>query len=116
MGTRMPRLSSSASNQRRAVELSSMGWPFEELISYASRATWVRAGDVLGSGTCGNGGSLAELWGRLGELSPPPLRPGDVVEMTVEAIGTIRNRVVPGEELPPVRPARRRQRTRKRPD
>ena len=30
--------------------LSNMGWPFEELISYASRGTEVRAGDVLGSG------------------------------------------------------------------
>ena len=28
--------------------------------------------------------------------SPPPLQPGDVVEMTVEGIGTIRNRVVAG--------------------
>ena len=94
--------------------LSNMGWPFEELISYASRGTEVRAGDVLGSGTCGNGGCLAELWGRRGELSPPPLQPGDVVEMTVEGIGTIRNRVVPGLELPPVAPARPRPRSRKR--
>jgi 2-keto-4-pentenoate hydratase/2-oxohepta-3-ene-1,7-dioic acid hydratase in catechol pathway len=94
--------------------LSNMGWPFEELISYASRGTEVRAGDVLGSGTCGNGGCLAELWGRRGELIPPPLRPGDVVEMTVEGIGAIRNRVVPGVELPPVRPARPRPRNRKR--
>jgi 2-keto-4-pentenoate hydratase/2-oxohepta-3-ene-1,7-dioic acid hydratase in catechol pathway len=94
--------------------LSNMGWPFEELLSYASRGTWVRAGDVLGSGTCGNGGCLAELWGRRGQLDPPPLRPGDVVEMTVEGIGTIRNTVVPGPDLPPVRPARRRPRTRKR--
>jgi 2-keto-4-pentenoate hydratase/2-oxohepta-3-ene-1,7-dioic acid hydratase in catechol pathway len=94
--------------------LSNMGWPFEELISYASRGTEVRAGDVLGSGTCGNGGCLAELWGRRGELIPPPLRPGDVVEMTVEGIGAIRNRVVPGAELPPVRPARPRPRNRKR--
>jgi 2-keto-4-pentenoate hydratase/2-oxohepta-3-ene-1,7-dioic acid hydratase in catechol pathway len=94
--------------------LSNMGWPFEELISYASRGTEVRAGDVLGSGTCGNGGSLAELWGRRGELSPPPLQPGDVVEMTVEGIGTIRNRVVPGLELPAVLPARTRSRARTR--
>ena len=50
--------------------LSNMGWPFEELIAYASRGTEVRAGDVLGSGTCGNGGCLAELWGRRGELDP----------------------------------------------
>ncbi|WP_219419839.1 fumarylacetoacetate hydrolase family protein [Pseudonocardia nigra] len=95
--------------------LSNMGWPFEDLLAYASRGTWIRAGDVLGSGTCGNGGCLAELWGRRGWQDPPPLRPGDVVEMTVEGIGTIRNRVVPGVELPPVRPARPRPRTRTRP-
>jgi 2-keto-4-pentenoate hydratase/2-oxohepta-3-ene-1,7-dioic acid hydratase in catechol pathway len=94
--------------------LSNMGWPFEDLIAYASRGTEVRAGDVLGSGTCGNGGCLAELWGRRGELTPPPLVPGDVVEMTVEGIGTIRNRVVPGLDLPPVAPARPRSRARKR--
>ena len=94
--------------------LANMGWPFEELISYASRGTEVRAGDVLGSGTCGNGGCLAELWGTRGEAAPPPLRPGDVVEMTVEGIGTLRNRVVPGVDLPPVRAARPRSRARKR--
>jgi 2-keto-4-pentenoate hydratase/2-oxohepta-3-ene-1,7-dioic acid hydratase in catechol pathway len=86
--------------------LSNMGWPFEDLIAYASRGTEVRAGDVLGSGTCGNGGCLAELWGRHGRADPPPLRPGDVVELCVEGIGTVRNRVVPGLTLPPVRPAR----------
>jgi hypothetical protein len=34
--------------------------------------------------------------------------------MTVEGIGTIRNTIVPGTELPPVRPARPRPRARKR--
>jgi 2-keto-4-pentenoate hydratase/2-oxohepta-3-ene-1,7-dioic acid hydratase in catechol pathway len=91
-----------------------MGWPFAELVAYASRGTWVRAGDVLGSGTCGNGGCLAELWGRRGTQDPPPLRPGDVVEMTVEGIGAIRNTVVAGTDLPPVRPARVRPRFRER--
>jgi 2-keto-4-pentenoate hydratase/2-oxohepta-3-ene-1,7-dioic acid hydratase in catechol pathway len=88
--------------------LSNMGWPFEELVSYASRGAQVRAGDVLGSGTCGNGGCLAELWGRSGKNDPPPLRPGDVVELAVEGIGTVRNRVVDGPTLPPVREARTR--------
>ena len=83
--------------------LSNMGWPFEELVAYAARGAQVRAGDVLGSGTCGNGGCLAELWGRRGGLDPAPLKPGDVVEMTVEGIGTIRNTVVAGVDLPPVR-------------
>lgn len=92
--------------------LSNMGWPFADLVAYASRGTWVRAGDVLGSGTCGNGGCLAELWGRGGTRDP--LRPGDVVEMTVEGIGTIRNTVVAGVDLPPVRPASARSRKRVR--
>jgi hypothetical protein len=51
--------------------LSNMGWLFEELISYASRGTQVRAGDLLGSGTCGNGGCLAELWGAVAVRTRP---------------------------------------------
>ena len=90
--------------------LSNMGWPFEELVSYASRGTSVRPGDVLGSGTCGNGGCLAELWGR--GAAQNPLVPGDVVTMTVEGIGTIENRVVAGHAAAPVTPARARTRAR----
>jgi 2-keto-4-pentenoate hydratase/2-oxohepta-3-ene-1,7-dioic acid hydratase in catechol pathway len=92
--------------------LSNMGWPFEELVSYASRGTQVRPGDVLGSGTCGNGGCLAELWGRSGAQEPPPLEPGDVVTMTVEGLGTIANTVVEGLDATPITPARRRPRDR----
>ena len=78
--------------------LSHMGWTFEDMVAYASRGTWVRPGDLLGSGTCGNGGCLAELWGRNGTQTPPPLRPGDVVTLTVEALGTLRSTIVPGVE------------------
>ncbi|HEU0102847.1 MAG TPA: fumarylacetoacetate hydrolase family protein [Mycobacteriales bacterium] len=88
--------------------LSHMAWPFEELVSYASRGTVVRPGDVLASGTCGNGGCMAELWGLRGRIDPAPLQVGDVVEMTVEGIGTLRNTVVAGLTLPPVRRARSR--------
>ena len=42
-----------------------MGWSFEQLVSHASRASWVKAGEVLASGTCASG-SLAEWWGRTG--------------------------------------------------
>lgn len=93
--------------------LSNMGWPIAELVAYASRNSRVEAGDLLGSGTAGNGGCLAELWGRNGELSPPPLQPGDTVRMWVERIGQISNRVVAGVNLPPV--PRARQRSRQRP-
>lgn len=87
-----------------------MGWSFEQMVSYASRASWVKAGEVLASGTCGSG-ALAELWGRTGSLTPPPLQTGDVVEMTIERLGTVRNRVVESTEVvPPIVPARRRAR------
>jgi 2-keto-4-pentenoate hydratase/2-oxohepta-3-ene-1,7-dioic acid hydratase in catechol pathway len=92
--------------------LSNMSWTFEEMAAYASRGTVVRPGDVLGSGTCGNGGCLAELWGRRGAQDPPPLKPGDTVTLTVEGIGTVSNTVVPGAEPVAVPRARRRPRTR----
>lgn len=92
--------------------LSNMGWPFEELLAYASIGTVVRPGDLLGSGTCGNGGCLAELWGRNGRTDPPPLVPGDVVTMTVDGIGTISNTVVAGPPVVPVHRARPRPRNR----
>jgi 2-keto-4-pentenoate hydratase/2-oxohepta-3-ene-1,7-dioic acid hydratase in catechol pathway len=99
--------------------LSNAAWTFEEMIAYASRGTWVRPGDVLASGTCGNGGCLAELWGRSGAQDPPPLAPGDVVRLEVEGIGAVENRVVPGPvlaDLPAVPRARARDRRRARPD
>jgi 2-keto-4-pentenoate hydratase/2-oxohepta-3-ene-1,7-dioic acid hydratase in catechol pathway len=89
--------------------LSNMGWTFETMIAYASRDSRVVAGDVLGSGTAGNGGCLAELWGRNGAAHPPPLRDGDVVTLTVQAIGSLTTRVRSGPPTPPlpaVRPRR----------
>ena len=90
--------------------LANMAWSFEELVAYASRGAWIRPGDVLGSGTCGNG-CLFELWGRGQEWAP--LAPGDVVTLSVEGIGTLTNQVVAGVEpvpLPPARPGRLRHR------
>ncbi|MEU1932474.1 fumarylacetoacetate hydrolase family protein [Streptomyces sp. NPDC019826] len=92
--------------------LSNMSWTFEEMTAYASRGTRVVAGDVLGSGTCGNGGCLAELWGRRGEQTPPPLQPGDTVSLTVEGVGTLTNTVVSGAEPLPLPAGRRRNRER----
>jgi 2-keto-4-pentenoate hydratase/2-oxohepta-3-ene-1,7-dioic acid hydratase in catechol pathway len=86
--------------------LANMAWSFDELVAYASRGAWVRPGDVLGSGTCGNG-CLFELWGR--GQTWDPLRAGDVVTLAVEGIGTLTNEVVAGVEpvsLPPARPGR----------
>jgi 2-keto-4-pentenoate hydratase/2-oxohepta-3-ene-1,7-dioic acid hydratase in catechol pathway len=87
--------------------LANSAWSFPEMIAYASRGTVVRAGDILGSGTCG-GGCLVELWGRNGgERVPPPLAVGDTVTMEVDGLGIIENSVIPGPPVHPVPTARR---------
>jgi 2-keto-4-pentenoate hydratase/2-oxohepta-3-ene-1,7-dioic acid hydratase in catechol pathway len=92
--------------------LSNMSWTFEEMIAYASRGTVVRPGDVLGSGTCGNGGCLAELWGIRGERTPPSLMPGDTVTLTADVLGSVRNTIVPGQQPVSLPSGRRRRRSR----
>ena len=94
--------------------VSNMGWPFPELVAYASRNSRVVPGDVLGSGTVGNGGCLGELWGRAGELTPPPLREGDEVRMVVEGIGELVGRVGAVVSAPELPSARSRSRARQR--
>jgi 2-keto-4-pentenoate hydratase/2-oxohepta-3-ene-1,7-dioic acid hydratase in catechol pathway len=94
--------------------VSNMGWPFAELVAYAARNSIVVPGDVLGSGTVGNGGCLGELWGRSGSLAPPPLEPGDEVRMVIEGVGEIVNRVGDRVEGPAIPPARLRPRARHR--
>jgi fumarylacetoacetate (FAA) hydrolase len=65
-----------------------MHFSWEELLAAAARNTpGLLAGDVLGSGTVGRGCILEhgdERW----------LQPGDVVELEIEGIGVLRNRVV----------------------
>ncbi|HEY8320148.1 MAG TPA: fumarylacetoacetate hydrolase family protein [Amnibacterium sp.] len=85
--------------------LADMGWPFRDLVAYASRNARVVPGDVLGSGTAGSG-CLAELWGRNGGLTPPPLQEGDVVTMSAERLGTVTNPVGRAVEVPRIPKAR----------
>jgi len=94
--------------------VSNMGWPFPELVMYAARNSVVVPGDVLGSGTVGNGGCLGELWGRRGALDPRPLEPGDEVRMVIEGVGEIVNVVGERVPAPPVPRARVRPRERVR--
>ena len=60
-------------------------WKFEEMIAHVSTDELLRPGEILGSGTVG-GGSGAERGTLLGR--------GDVVELEVERLGTLRNRVI----------------------
>ena len=61
-----------------------MMWQIEEIIAYISKSEGVQVGELIGSGTVGFGCGL-----ELGKQ----LKPGDVVELEVEGIGVLRNRV-----------------------
>ncbi len=58
---------------------------FEDIIAYVSRSETLHAGEFLGSGTVGNGCGF--------ELQRFP-QPGDVVELSIDGIGTLSNRYV----------------------
>ncbi len=74
-------------------DLADLHHPFPERVAYASRDARVRASDVIGSGTVGSG-CILELSLRFGPERYPYLRPGDIVELEVAGIGTLRNRIV----------------------
>jgi 2-keto-4-pentenoate hydratase/2-oxohepta-3-ene-1,7-dioic acid hydratase in catechol pathway len=84
------------------ASLADIFWSFGEMLAYASRGTRVEAGDVIGSGTCGTG-CILELSLVHGQERYPWLQPGDVVELDVERLGTLRNRVVASAPLRPLR-------------
>ncbi|MGE0700712.1 MAG: fumarylacetoacetate hydrolase family protein [Hyphomicrobiaceae bacterium] len=84
------------------ANLADIYWSFEEMLSFASRGTNVMAGDILGSGTCGTG-CISELSLTHGEDKYPWLKPGDRVEIDVELLGTLRNEIIAGPALHPLR-------------
>jgi 2-keto-4-pentenoate hydratase/2-oxohepta-3-ene-1,7-dioic acid hydratase in catechol pathway len=85
------------------ASLADIHWSFGEMLAYASRGTELAVGDVVGSGTCGTG-CILELSLVHGAEAYPWLRPGDEVELEVEELGRLRNRVVEGRPLQPLRP------------
>jgi 2-keto-4-pentenoate hydratase/2-oxohepta-3-ene-1,7-dioic acid hydratase in catechol pathway len=66
---------------------SAMHHRFEDCIARVTRSGTIHPGEVIGSGTVGTGCGLEQ--GRF-------LQPGDVVELEVEGIGILRNRLVKG--------------------
>jgi 2-keto-4-pentenoate hydratase/2-oxohepta-3-ene-1,7-dioic acid hydratase in catechol pathway len=63
----------------------SLFWKFEQMIEFLTRDDTIYPGDVIGSGTVGTGCGLElDRW----------VQPGDVIELEIEKIGTLRNRVV----------------------
>src|SRR6266700_394114 len=64
-------------------------YSFPQMIAYASRNARLRPGDILGSGTVGTGCLL-----ELGTEVHPWFQRGDVIELEIEGIGVLRNRIV----------------------
>lgn len=62
-----------------------MHWKFEDVIEHISASETLHSGEFIGSGTVGNGCGLEHM--RF-------LNPGDVIELEVEGIGVLRNRLV----------------------
>jgi 2-keto-4-pentenoate hydratase/2-oxohepta-3-ene-1,7-dioic acid hydratase in catechol pathway len=62
-----------------------MGWKYEDCIAFVSRDETIHPGELFCSGTVGNGSGL-----EIGRY----LQPGEVVELEVEKIGVLRNRIV----------------------
>ena len=77
-----------------------MHWTFEQMIVQASRGTTLYPGDVIGSGTAGNG-CILELQRICKEAEYPWLVPGDEVSFSVDVLGSITTRIV---ESAPVNP------------
>ena len=70
--------------ERTRTRSSGMYHGFGALIAYASQGCTLRAGEVIGSGTAPGGAGIES--GRF-------LSPGDLIEMEIEGIGVLRNRV-----------------------
>ena len=71
--------------ERSRGSSSTIHWTFEDLISHITRSETLYPGEFIASGTVGSGSGL--------ELEKY-LSPGDVIELEVEGIGVLRNRIV----------------------
>ena len=68
---------------------STIHWTFEDLIAHVSRSETLHPGEFFGSGTVGGGCGLEQ---------EKYLSPGDVIELEVEGIGILRNRIIKQED------------------
>jgi fumarylacetoacetate (FAA) hydrolase len=73
-------------------ELADLHHGWGDLIAHASRDTRLRPGDLIGSGTVGTG-CILELGLVHGRGRYPYLASGDEVELEVDGIGVLRNRI-----------------------
>lgn len=84
--------------------LKDMNWTFAELVERASYGTEIYPGDVIGSGTVGtgcylelNGTHALEAKAKGEDFTPIWLQPGDSIELEIEDLGRLSNRVLKAE-------------------
>lgn len=71
---------------RQSDTTASMAFPFDKIINYVSTFTTLQSGDIIATGTPTGAGA---------RMDPPQwLCEGDVVEVTVEGVGTLSNPVI----------------------
>jgi len=74
-----------------------MNWTFAEIVERCAYGTDILPGDVIGSGTVGTG-CLLELNGthklENPDYEPVWLKDGDIIEMEIESLGKIKNKIV----------------------
>ncbi len=82
-----------------------MTWTFAEIIERASYGTEIYPGDVIGSGTVGtgcylelNGTAAIKAKDRGEEFIPTWLQAGDIMELTIDGLGRLSNRIVESED------------------
>ena len=81
-----------------------MDWSFPEVISYASRGVPLRPGDVFGSGTVPTCTLVEHIDAGRPETFRGWLTDGDVVQLDVEALGSIRQAVHASSAPSPITP------------
>ncbi len=78
-----------------------MNWTFAEIIERCAYGTDIYPGDVIGSGTVGtgcylelNGTWTLEAKARNEEFTPVWLEDGDTIELRIDGLGSLRNKIV----------------------
>ena len=71
------------------TNMEKMYWTFPQMIARASQSVELQPGDVIGSGTAGTGCIL-----ELGTEVHRWLEPGDQVELRIERLGTLANKII----------------------
>tara|TARA_B100000809_G_C15007012_1_gene483588 strand:+ start:122 stop:1051 length:930 start_codon:yes stop_codon:yes gene_type:complete len=72
--------------------LANMTWTFAQIIERVSYGVDIFPGDIIGSGTCGTGCFLELNGSKI--TKNQWLNPGDIISLEIEALGTLKNKII----------------------